>query len=359
MTSHNKLDEIIAIDIHFHAVPAPLVDALRRSAFAEIVEIVKGSDLDRMVFHAPEEVVVEPSVTIKPEQYEPRLLIEALEQRKLTGAAVSLPPELFLYWASPQIGERLARAANDGFAQMAGAHPDRFFPLATLPLQDGRRASRELERAITELHLKGAAICTHVNGMDLDHPDVAPVLAKAEELDVPLFLHPQNAGDIRRIRDYHLWNVVGFPLETVIAASRLVADGAFERLPRLKIVLAHGGGFFPYQIGRLDRAYRAHPAAFKDLPKPPSAYLENVYCDSLTHNEQSLRFLINRLGAEHVVLGTDYPFTMRCDTPVDKVKDLHLAATEERAILGGTLARLLKLPRTGAGQPTTSVQSDE
>jgi aminocarboxymuconate-semialdehyde decarboxylase len=344
MTSQNRPDAITAIDIHFHAVPAPLVDAMRRRAFKEVVEIVSGSDVDRMVFHAPPEVVVEPSVTIKPEQYEPRLIIEAVEQRKLTGVAISLPPELFLYWASPDIGERLARVANDGFAQMAQAHPHRFFPLAILPLQDSRRASRELERAIKELHLKGAAICTHVNGMDLDHADIAPVLAKAEELDVPLFLHPQNAGDIRRIRDYHLWNVVGFPLETVIAASRLIANGVFERLPRLKIVLAHGGGFFPYQIGRLDQGYRAHPAAFKGLPKPPSAYLGNVYYDSLTHNEQSLRFLIDRFGADHVVLGSDHPFTMRCDNPVDKVKDLHLAPAEERAILGGTLARLLKLP---------------
>src|SRR5215467_1409939 len=113
MTSQNRPGAMTAIDIHFHAVPAPLVEALRRRAFSETVEIVKDSDVDRMVFHAPPEVVVEPSVTIKPEQYEPQLIIEAMEQRKLAGAAVSLPPELFLYWASPDIGERLTRAAND------------------------------------------------------------------------------------------------------------------------------------------------------------------------------------------------------------------------------------------------------
>ncbi len=165
----------------------------------------------------------------------------------------------------------------------------------------------------------------------------------ADRLDVPLFLHPQNAGDIGRIKDYHLWNVIGFPLETVTAASRLIASGAFERFPKLKIVLAHGGGFFPYQIGRLDHGYRVHPAAFKGLPKPPSAYLSNIYCDSLTHSDLSLRFLIDRMGADHVVLGSDYPFSMRCDTPGDAIGELGLPTDQQQAVLGGTLARLLRV----------------
>jgi aminocarboxymuconate-semialdehyde decarboxylase len=266
-----------------------------------------------------------------------------MAQRKLDAVAISLPPELFLNWTSPELGERLARTANDGFADMARAYPDRFLPLAALPIQDGARAARELERAVVELRLKGAAICTHVNGKDLDDPGVEPVLAMADRLDVPLFLHPQNAGDIGRIKDFHLWNVIGFPLETVTAASRLIASGSFERFPRLKIVLAHGGGFFPYQIGRLDHGYRVHPAAFKGLPRPPSAYLSNIYCDSLTHNDLSLRFLVDRMGADHVVLGTDYPFSMRNDAPVDAVVELGLPAEEQKAVLGGTLARLLKV----------------
>ena len=333
----------IAIDIHFHAVPRRLADALRRREFDEAVEVVVASDVERLVFHAPPSVVVEPGIRLKESQYDERQILAAMDQRKLDAAAVSLPPELFLNWTSPELGERLARTINDGFAEMARAYPDRFLPLAALPIQDGARAARELERAVRELGLRGAAICTHVNGRDLDHPGVAPVLEMADRLDVPLFLHPQNAGDIGRIRDYHLWNVIGFPLETVTAASRLIASGAFERYPRLKIVLAHGGGFLPYQIGRLDHGYRVHPAAFKGLPKPPSAYLPSIYCDSLTHNDQSLRFLVDRVGSDHVVLGTDYPFSMRNDAPVEAVEELGLAANEQSAILGGTLAKLLKV----------------
>lgn len=332
-----------AIDIHFHAVPRRLADALRRREFDEAVEVVASADGERLDFHAPPGVVVEPGIRLKASQYDERQILQAMDQRKLDAAAISLPPELFLNWTSPELGERLARTINDGFAEMARAYPSRFLPLAALPIQDGVRAARELERAVAELGLKGAAICTHVNGRDLDDPGVAPVLAMADRLDVPLFLHPQNAGDISRIRDYHLWNVIGFPLETVTAISRLIASGAFERFPRLKIVLAHGGGFFPYQIGRLDHGYRVHPAAFKGLPKPPSAYLGNIYCDSLTHGDLSLRFLVERMGADHVVLGTDYPFSMRNDTPVDAVVELGLPAGQQKAVLSGTLARLLKL----------------
>lgn len=333
----------IAIDIHFHAVPRRLADALRRRDFDEAVEVIASPDGERLEFHAPPSIVVEPGIRLKESQYDERQILAAMDQRKLDAAAVSLPPELFLNWTSPELGERLARTINDGFAEMARAYPDRFLPLAALPIQDGARAARELERAVRELGLRGAAICTHVNGRDLDDPGVAPVLEMAARLDVPLFLHPQNAGDIGRIRDYHLWNVIGFPLETVTAASRLIASGAFERYPNLKIVLAHGGGFLPYQIGRLDHGYRVHPAAFKGLPKPPSAYLPNIYCDSLTHNDQSLRFLVDRVGTDHVVLGTDYPFSMRNDAPVDAVEELGLPANERKAILGGTLERLLKV----------------
>ena len=333
----------LAIDIHFHATPRLLVDALRRRKFDEAVEIVDSPQGERLEFHAPPDVVVEPNIFLKSSHYDERSILQAMDQRKLDAAAVSLPPELFLNWTSPEFGERLARTITDGFAQMARAYRGRFLPLAALPAQDGACAARELERAVLELGLKGASICTHINGRDLDDPAVAPVLAMADRLDVPLFLHPQNAGDIRRIADYHLWNAIGFPLETVTAASRLIASGAFERFPKLKVVLAHGGGFLPYQIGRLDHAYRAHPTAFKGLPKPPSAYLKNVYCDSLTHSDQSLKFLVDRIGADHVVLGTDYPFSMRSDAPVDAVCDLGLSDQHQKAILGGTLGTLLKV----------------
>jgi aminocarboxymuconate-semialdehyde decarboxylase len=248
-----------------------------------------------------------------------------------------------MYWAPPELCVRIARVMNDGMAELARAHPDRCLPLATLPMQDGTAAALELERAVRQLGLRGACICTHVNGVDLDAPAVMPVLAMAERLDVPLFLHPQNAGDVTRLRERHLWNLIGFPMETATAAAKLILSGVLERFPRLNIVLAHGGGFLPYQIGRLDHGFRARPALRDQLPKPPSAYLANIYCDSLVHSDMALRFLLERVGAGNVVLGSDYPFDMGNDMPVAAVRALGLPRAQEAAVLGGTLARLLRV----------------
>ncbi len=292
--------------------------------------------------HRPN-VVVEPGTSVRPHHCDARMLLAAMDARQLDAAAISSPPELFLYWAPPDSGDRIARTMNDGLAQLACVHPDRFLPLATLPMQDPARAVLELDRAITVLGLRGVPLCTHVGGRDLDDSCYAPVFAAAARLRVPVFLHPQNAGEISRMKDYHLWNVIGFPLETTIAATRLIISGIFERYPTLSVVLAHGGGYLPYQLGRLDHAYRMHPAAFGSLPGTPSAYLHNIYCDSLTHDTRALRFLIDRVGAGHVVLGTDYPFSMQCNIPVEAVEALALPPPQRAAVLGGTLARLLNL----------------
>jgi aminocarboxymuconate-semialdehyde decarboxylase len=208
-------------------------------------------------------------------------------------------------------------------------------------MQDPPGAAAELERAVTELGLRGAAICTHVNGVDLDQRRFRVVFETAARLGAPIFLHPQNAGDVSRLEQYHLWNLLGFPMESAVAVSRLVMGGVFEALPGLRIVLAHGGGFFPYQLGRLDHGYASREELRARLPRPPSAYLEQIYADSLIHDGRALRFLLDRFGADHVVLGSDYPFDMGCEAPVDAVRDLGLAPEAERAVLGGTLARLL------------------
>ncbi len=332
-----------SIDVHFHACPPRFAELIRSGALAEIVEVERDRDVDRLRFLPPPGVAIEPDTAIRPHLYEPKLILEAMDRRKLDAAALSLPPEFFLYWAPPELGEAIARATNDGFAELARAHPDRFAPLATLPMQHPARAARELERAVLELGLRGAAVCTHVNGRDLDLPEFRPVLETAARLAAPLFLHPQNSGDVHRLSDYHLWNLVGFPSETAVTAARLILSGTFEELPGLNVILAHGGGFFPYQIGRLDRGYATRAELGARLLRPPSAYLRHIYADSLVHDGRSFRFLMDRLGADHVVLGSDYPFDMGCERPVDAIRELGLPHGVEQAVLGRTLAGLLKL----------------
>jgi aminocarboxymuconate-semialdehyde decarboxylase len=332
-----------AIDIHFHIVPPMFVDLVRRQELREIVDVVQAQDVDRLTFRPPPGIVVEPDTAIRPHLFEPGLILEAMDRRGLDAAAVSPPPEFFLYWAPSALGALIARTYNDGVAELQRAYPDRFLPLATLPMQAPVEAAAELERAVTELGLRGAALCTHVNGADLDQPEYRPVFAMAARLGVPIFLHPQNAGDVSRLEQYHLWNLIGFPMESAVAISRLVMSGLFEALPGLRVILAHGGGFFPYQLGRLDHGYAARPELQTRLPRRPSEYLGSIYADSLIHDGRSLRFLIDRFGGDHVVLGCDYPFDMGCDRPADAVRELGLAPATERAILGGTLARLLNV----------------
>lgn len=324
-------------------MPPAFVDAVRRGVFAETVELVRDGGAERMVYHAPPDVVLEPGTTLGPRLYDERMILEALDRRGLDAAALGPSPEEFYYWAPRDVGLRIAAMQNDGMAELVRSHPDRFAGLATLPMQDPDRAAAELERAVSELGLRGAEICTHINGRDLDHPSLHPVYAAAERLDVPLFLHPQNWGDMRRFADHALWNLAGFPLETALAASHLIMGGVFEQFPRLRVILAHGGGYLPYQVGRLDHGYAARSEVRERLPRRPSEYLANLYCDSLTHSTLSLRFLLDRMGAEHVVIGSDYPFSMGDERPVDTVRALRLSGDVEAKVLAKNLAGLLGL----------------
>jgi aminocarboxymuconate-semialdehyde decarboxylase len=332
-----------AIDVHFHVVPPEYLEAVRRGMFRQAVEIERRDGREHMVVHAPEDVVVEPGNEIDLRLSDTRLILEGLDRRRLDAAAIGPSPGQFFYWADPDLGAEIARLMNDGIAAMAKANGDRMVGLGTLPMQDGERAARELERGVTQLGLRGFEICTHINGQDLDHPRFAPVFAAAARLGAPIFLHPQNWGEMRRLRDYHLWNLVGFPTETALAAAHLIAGGVFERTPELKIILAHGGGYFPYQIGRLDHGYKVRAELHDRLPRRPSEYLGGIYCDSLTHNTQALKFLVDRLGADHVVIGTDYPFDMGDEAPVDTIRACGLGREQEAKVLGGNLARLLRI----------------
>jgi aminocarboxymuconate-semialdehyde decarboxylase len=330
----------LKIDIHFHAIPPGFVDAVRRGDLAEALRIDAA---DRLVFHAPPEAAVEPGLAIRPRTYDAALIRDAIGRLGLDAAAMSSPPEFFMYWAAPAIGERLARIVNDGYADWARAFPGQFCPLATVPLQDPHRAAAELTRAVTELGLRGVAICSHVNGRDLDHPGFTPFFAAAAALAVPVFIHPQNSGDTSRLADHHLWNLVGFPAETAIAAARLILSGTLARHPGLRIILAHGGGFFPYQLGRLDHGWHARPKLQESCPKPPSTYLGQIWCDSLVHDPAALRFLVERFGEDHVVLGTDHPFDMGDNFPLRSLHAAGLPETASAKIAGATLARLLRL----------------
>jgi aminocarboxymuconate-semialdehyde decarboxylase len=267
-----------------------------------------------------------------------------MDARGVALHALSLMPPM-VYWADADLGLRLARVVNDAIAAAVRAHPDRLVGLATLPLQAPAAAAAEAGRAVTELGLRGVYLGTNVRGTDLDDGSLAPVFGRVAELGVPVFLHPLNVLGGGRVGAYYLHNLLGNPFDTAVAAARLIFGGVLDRYPSLRVCLAHAGGAFPYLVGRLDRGYRVRREC-RHLPRPPSAYVDRLYFDTIAHSPDALRYLIGLVGAERVMLGSDYCFDMGLEDPVSALAAVQPLSPEDRArILGGNARRLLGLDR--------------
>jgi aminocarboxymuconate-semialdehyde decarboxylase len=275
---------------------------------------------------------------------DPARRLADMDRMRVDVQALSVAPPQFYYWTDPGLGRRLARMQNEHLAELVAGHPDRFVGLGTVPLQDADAAVAELDHCVTQLGLRGVEICSSVNGLDLDQPRFRPFFARAAELDVVVLLHPHGFSHGERLTEYYLTNVIGNPLDTTIAVSRLIHGGVLEELAGLKLCLTHGGGYLPFYASRMDHAWRHRPEGRHAIPdRAPSSYLRQVYADGLVYDQAHLAFLIRQIGADHVVLGTDYPYDMGDADAVALVEQMtELTAGARRAILGGTAARLLK-----------------
>jgi aminocarboxymuconate-semialdehyde decarboxylase len=260
--------------------------------------------------------------------------------------AVSPAPQQTYYWTDPGEGQALARMVNERLADIVAKWPDRFVGLGTVPLQDASLAVSELEHAVKKLGLRGVEINPSVNGMDLTDPRLAleGFFRKAQELDVVLFLHPIGFTHAERLVDHYFNNVIGNPLETTVAASHLIFDGVLERNPKLKIVLPHAGGYLAHYWARMDHAWKARPDCRVKIKKRPTSYLEKFYFDTITFDQTMLRQMVQRYGADRVVLGTDYPYDMGMEHPLEFIGGTSgLSLLEKQKIMGGNAARLLKI----------------
>ncbi|HET9017191.1 MAG TPA: amidohydrolase family protein [Thermomicrobiaceae bacterium] len=256
-------------------------------------------------------------------------------------AVVSPPPFLFCYDAERGFAAEFAAAQNAGIAALVREHPGEFSGLATVPLQDPGLAARMLGEAVEELGLAGVEIGTNVAGRDLDDPAFEPFWRRAAELDVLVFIHPSDVRSVPGNAPYYLRNLNGNLIETGYCLSRLVYGGLLERYPSLRILGAHGGGFLPYTVGRLDHGYRVRPECAAALDRPPSDSFHRLYFDTITHGAPALRYLVDLVGADHVALGSDYPFDMGDPRPVGQVEALADAAARD-AVASGTPRRLLR-----------------
>ena len=272
--------------------------------------------------------------------------IADMNRMRVDVQAISTSPLQYFYGVEAELGRRIARVINERLAEIVAAHPDRFVALGTLPLQSPELAVTELEYCMKTLGFRGIEVGTNVGGVELADARYERLFAKAEALGAVVFLHPIGFTEPKRLTQHFLTNIIGNPLDTTVALAHLVFGGVLERHPRLKFVAAHGGGFIGHYPARLDHGYKVRPECHDHITRPPSHYLKKVYYDTTVFSEAQLQHLVNLWGADHVVIGTDYPYDMGYYKPVDFVERARsLSRRQKDAIIGGNAARLLGLKR--------------
>ena len=271
----------------------------------------------------------------------------AMDATGIDVQALSISVGQYFHWADRDLAAKIIRVQNEKLAEVSAAHPDRFVPIGAVALQHPDLAASQLEYAMTELGHRGVMLTGSIDGRELADPMNNPFWAKAEELGAVVFIHPRGfaEGESRLQGNGRLGNIIGNPLETTVALSHLIFEGTLDRYPGLKLVGAHGGGYLPSYIGRSDHCHTSDDRGCAgEEQKKPSDYLKQIYFDSLVYRTQNLQQLIDEAGADQIVLGTDYPYGMQNRNAIAHVLSVPGLSDEQReAILGGTLAKLLKL----------------
>jgi len=276
--------------------------------------------------------------------------VTRMDARQIDTEMLSLLPPLFRYEVAAADNVAAARDVNDELSALTKRFPGRFLGLGTLPLQDVEASVAELERAMALPGMVGVSIGTNVNGINLDADELAPFFDAAQALDAFVFIHPMDQRHAGALDRYYLRNAIGNPLETTIAAASLMMSGRLAQLPRLHICLAHGGGYTAAALGRLEHTWRVRKEVEKDGAHSPAALYRRFFYDSLTHDERTLRHLVDFVGVDRVVVGTDFPADMgMTDAAIGIAASTAFTTDEKTAILGGNLEAALGLSPAAAG----------
>jgi len=329
------------IDVHAHLVPKSVWQAAEAERDWYGFRHEPGDGLGTFVGNGKRTQFTSPKVRFTPEDR-----LKDMDAQGVDVQVVSIHTPFFGYHLDSAQGRALAREVNDEIATMTRQWPTRFSGLATLPVQDVKAAIDELERAVTVLGLKGAELDTIVNGENWDDPRFLPLFKAAEAMHAVLFFHPQPQNNfmMERAARHGLPNSLGVIVEDAILVASLIFGGVFDACPDLKVCIAHGGGPACFAMGRIDRGWQGTPEPRRTIQKPPSSYQRRLYYDTVVGSEKALRFLIDEVGVDRVVLGSDWPFVPWHPSPVAWVQGLKsLTADEKEKILWRNLEALLKL----------------
>jgi aminocarboxymuconate-semialdehyde decarboxylase len=264
-----------------------------------------------------------------------------MDEQGVAVQALSLTTPM-TYWADADLSHRLSKTWNDDAIAAHKAHPDRFVVFVTLPMLDAERSIDELDRVAKLPGVRGVYMGTNINTKDLDEPQFDPIFARIAALDLPVFLHPLQTLGGARLGKYYLNNLLGNPYETGVAAARLIFGGVLDRHPALHVSLPHAGGVLPILIGRIDHGWKVRKET-KHLANAPSTYLRRFSYDTIAHSKPIMEFVINQVGADRVMIGSDYCFDMGYERPLALLQELNVSTEQRAMILGGNAAKLLKL----------------
>ena len=328
------------IDIHCHLAVAdcePLLAGHRRPAYEPYLHFMNQSSKDHNAVMIP---------SIAAHLHDPAARIEPMDSMGVDVQGLATFVSQYGYWLPAPVAVESARIQNDRLAQAVADFPGRFAAVgATVPLQDVDAAIAEMDRAVDELGFKGLQIGGTVDGHNLDEPRFRPFWQAVAAKGVPVILHPNGYEESHRLDEFFLVNCIGNPLETTVAVHRMVFSGLFEELPDLKLVLLHGGGYVPFYAARADHTWEVRPETRTAIPdRPPSDYFKRLYYDTMVFQPRYVEHLIEIVGADRVMMGTDFPFDMGEADPVGLIDRVEgLTEPERAAVKGSNAARLFGL----------------